>query len=104
MTRRLFVVTAAAGIARGADTSAVPLSIRNLKPMTGGIQPIADSEREARREKARRLMRENRIDTVVCDTGSSMFYFTGRRGTAGPGESLLVLPARGEPAPLRAPY
>lgn len=102
MTRRLFVVTAAASIARGADTSAPPESIRSLKSMTGGIQPIAESEREARREQARRLMRENRIEAVVCEAGSSMFYFTGKRGTAGPEESLLVLPARGEPAVVNA--
>jgi Xaa-Pro dipeptidase len=96
VTRRLFAVTAAAGIAQAADTRAAPESIRSLKPMTGGIQPITESEREARREKARRLMRENHVDAIVCGTGSSMFYFTGMRGSRG--KDLLVLPARGEAA------
>jgi Xaa-Pro dipeptidase len=96
VTRRLFVVTAAAALARADDTRDVPESIRNLKPMTAGIQPIAESEREARREKARRLMRENRIDAIVCGSGSSMYYLTGVRGSRG--TDLLVLPARGEPA------
>ena len=97
MTRRLFVVTAAAASAgRAADTYEVPQSIRNLKPMTGGIQPIAESEREARRERARHLMRDNRIGAVVCGPGSSMHYFAGMRGSGG--RDLLVLPARGEPA------
>ena len=95
MTRRLFAVTAAAGMVRAAGTDEAPESIRRLKPMTGGIQLIAESEREARREKARRLMRENRIDAIVCGRGSSRFYFSGARG--GPGQ-ILVLPARGEAA------
>jgi Xaa-Pro dipeptidase len=97
VTRRVFVVTAAApSIARAADTRAAPPLIRNLKPMTGGIQPITEGEREARREKARRLMRENRLDGVVCGPGSSMFYFTGRRETTAQTAPLVVLPARGE--------
>ncbi len=94
MTRRLFVVTAAAAVARAADTHEAPESIRTLKPMTGGIQPITGNEREARREKARRLMRENLIDAIVCGGGSSMYYFTGTRGTRQ--KDVLVLPARGE--------
>jgi len=97
VTRRLFAVTAAAAIARAAGTRGAPESIRNLKPMTGDIQPIAETEREARREKAHRLMRENRIDAIVCASGSSMFYFTGRREARGPAAPLLIL-ARGEPA------
>src|SRR6516164_216632 len=97
VTRRLFVVTAAAASAgRAADTYEVPQSIRNLKPMTGGIQPITESEREERRERARHLMRDNRIGAVVCGPGSSMHYFAGMRGSGG--RDLLVLPARGEPA------
>ena len=94
MTRRLFVVTAAARMASAADNREVPPSISNLKPMTGGIQPITESEREARREKARRLMRENRLDAVICGPGSSMFYFSGRRRTAGATPDLLVMSAK----------
>jgi Xaa-Pro dipeptidase len=97
VTRRLFVVTAAAAsVGRAADAYEVPESIRNLKPMTGGIQPITESERAARRERARHLMRENRIGAVVCGPGSSMHYFAGMPGSRG--RDLLVLPARGEPA------
>jgi Xaa-Pro dipeptidase len=93
----VFVVTAAAAsIARAADSLEAPPSIRNLKPMTGGIRPITESEREARREKARRLMRENRLDAVICGPGSSMFYFGGRRGTARATPDLLVLSAKSD--------
>lgn len=54
--------------------------------MTDGIQPISKEEHEARVEKARKLMRENRIDAVLMEGGSSAFYFTGRRS---PGAILL---------------
>jgi Xaa-Pro dipeptidase len=47
--------------------------------MTGGIQPIGPEERQTRLEKARQLMRENRIDAVLMQAGSSAFYFTGSR-------------------------
>jgi Xaa-Pro dipeptidase len=48
-----------------------------LKPMTGGVVPITDEERMARIEKARKLMAENKIDAILLEGGTSMFYFTG---------------------------
>jgi hypothetical protein len=42
-----------------AQSPAVPEVIRQLRPMKDGIQPITDQERNARMEKARRLMRDN---------------------------------------------
>ena len=65
--------------------------------MTGGIQPITDDERRARIEKARRLMRENKIGAIVLEGGSSLFYFTGTRWPQATAP-CLVLPAKGEPA------
>ena len=83
MDRRNFVrASAAAGITLGlADhvdahqQEPVPAAIRALKPMTAGVKPITDEERLARMEKARRLMRENRIDAVFLESGTSMRYF-----------------------------
>jgi Xaa-Pro dipeptidase len=100
MNRRVFLVTATAGvagIARG-QSSDVPEAIRKLKPMTDGIQPITAGEREARMEKARRLMSENKLGAVVMEGGSSLFYFTGMRWPASERTFAWVLPARGEPA------
>ncbi len=95
MNRRLFLSTAAAGLrtmARAQQPPAsVPDAIRNLRPMTGGIQPITTEERRARVEKARRLMHENRLDAVLMEGGSSAFYFTGVRS-----DGAVVLPLRGE--------
>ena len=97
MNRRVFLVTAASGAVARAQrqetAGPVPEAIRNLKPMTAGIQPITAEERQGRIEKARRLMRENRISAIVVESGSTLFYYTGTRQVAG----AWILPATGEP-------
>jgi Xaa-Pro dipeptidase len=75
-----------------------PDPIRNLRPMTSGIQPITDDERRGRMEKARRLMRENKIDAIFLEGDSSMFYFTGTRWGRSERTFGMVFPAQGEPA------
>src|ERR1043166_2062932 len=75
-----------------------PDPIRNLRPMTSRIQPITDDERRARMEKARRLMRENKIRAIFLEGDSSMFYFTGTRWGKSERTFGMVLPAEGEPA------
>ena len=96
MKRRAFLGTAVAGLAgvARAQMAAVPDAIRNLRPMTGGVQPITVEERLARIEKARRLMAEQKIGAVLMERGSSVFYFTGTRGAGQ--TAALILPARGE--------
>lgn len=73
-----------------------PEAIRKLKKMTDGIVPISLDERKDRIEKARRLMRENRIAAIYLEPGSSMFYFTGMRWGTSERMFALVIPARGE--------
>jgi len=70
----------------------------SLTPMTDGIVPITDQERTERQEKARKLMVENKIDAIILEGGSSMYYFTGM--TWGGSERIFawVLPAKGEMA------
>src|SRR5882672_6793617 len=99
MNRRAFLAVTGAGVTRmvKAQSSTVPEVIRNLRPMTDGIRPITLEERRARIEKARRLMRENKIGAVVMEGGSSMFYFSGARWNAGENLFAFVLPASGEP-------
>jgi Xaa-Pro dipeptidase len=100
MNRRAFLAVAAAGLTRAANaqSSSAPEVIRNLQPMTEGIQPITIEERRTRIEKARRLMRENKIGAVIMEGGSSMFYFTGTRWNASGNMFGLILPVSGEPA------
>jgi Xaa-Pro dipeptidase len=97
-TRRTFLVTAASGCAlaqrRGAALAEIPEPVKKLKPMLDGVEPITAQERAARVEKARRLMRENKIDAVVIEPGSSLFYFTGVRGA----NASWALPVTGDPA------
>ena len=64
--------------------------------MTDGIQPITDSERRERMDKARRLMVENKIGGIFLEGGSSLFYFTGVRWGRSERTFGAVLPARGD--------
>jgi Xaa-Pro dipeptidase len=57
----------------------IPASIRALKPMAAGITRITPEERQGRIEKARRLMKEQKLDALFLESGSSLFYFTGVR-------------------------
>ena len=74
----------------------LPESIRKLRKMTDGVVPISLDERKARIEKARRLMRANRIDAIYIEPGSSMFYYTGVRWGTSERMFAVVIPARGE--------
>ncbi len=82
----------------GANSAEVPAAIRALKPMTDGIVPITNDERKARIEKARKLMADNRLDAIMLEGGSSMFYFTGVRWGLSERPFVAVIPAKGEPA------
>jgi Xaa-Pro dipeptidase len=103
MDRRKFVkASAAAGVTLGladqvyAQQESVPPAIRALKPMTAGIKPITDEERLARIEKARRLMRENRIDAVFLESGTSMRYFVNVSWGLSERPFGVIIPANGE--------
>jgi Xaa-Pro dipeptidase len=76
--------------------SSVHPAIAALAPMTAGIVPIADGERQARIEKARTLMAAQKVDALVMEGGSSMFYFTGTRWGLSERPFVLVLPQKGE--------
>jgi Xaa-Pro dipeptidase len=90
MDRRIFLATLGGALA----AQSVPEPIRKLSPMTAGVVPITDEERTARQEKARRLMRENALAAIYLESGTSMFYFTGKRS---PGQAW-ILPAKGDAA------
>jgi len=94
--RRRFLATAGAvAIARG-QSQPVPHAIPEVRPKTDGIQPITDSERRERMDKARRLMVEKRIGGIFLEGGSSLFYFTGLRWGRSERTFGAVLPARGD--------
>ncbi len=73
----------------------LPPAIRALTSMKGQATPISVAERRGRLEKARRLMREAKIDALLLTGGTSLEYFTGMKW--GLSERLLaaVIPANG---------
>jgi Xaa-Pro dipeptidase len=71
-------------------------AIKALASITGDVVPISGAERLARIDKARRLMTEHRLDAVVMESGSSMFYFTGVRWGLSERPFVLVIPRAGE--------
>jgi Xaa-Pro dipeptidase len=95
MNRRAFLATAA-GAASFAAAQDTPDTIKKLRPMLDGVQPITDAERRARIDKAQRLMRENKLDAIVLEAGTSMFYFSGTGRNPAERISALVIPAKGE--------
>ncbi|MDH5235827.1 MAG: Xaa-Pro peptidase family protein, partial [Gemmatimonadota bacterium] len=82
---------------QGAQGGGMPPAIRALKPMKDGVVPISVAERQARLEKARRLLRETGADALMLTGGTSMTYFTGI--SWGISERLLAafIPVTGKP-------
>ncbi len=80
----------------GAAAPPVPASIAALTPYPGTATPIAESERLARIEKARRLMTEHGMSAIVLEHGTSMQYFAGVRWGLSERPFLLVIPRQGE--------
>jgi len=70
----------------------LPPSIAALSSMRDRATPITLDERQARLEKARRLMREQRLNGVLLTGGTSLVYYTGIRW--GLSERLLALVPR----------
>lgn len=95
LTNAASVVGATSTETAGADAFQqrdLPDSIRKLRKMTDGITAVSLDERRARIEKARRLMRENNIDAIYIEPGSSMFYYTGMRWSTSERMFAVVIP------------
>ena len=77
------------------ETADLPPAIKALTSMKGEVTPISVDERRARLERARSLMKANKMDALMLTGGTSMEYFTGMRW--GLSERLLaaVIPANG---------
>ena len=80
-----------------AGQAALPASLAALGSMRHLATPIANDERRARLEKARRLMAREKLDAIVLTGGTSLTYFSGARWGTSERLMALVLPARGEP-------
>ena len=91
--------TSTAGIATTRpedDPTELPAPIRALVPLPGQAVAIADGERQARLEQARRLMAEHHLNAVLVEPGSSFSYFLGVTWELSERPFLAVLPKKGE--------
>jgi Xaa-Pro dipeptidase len=71
--------------------------VKDLQPMTIDVVPITTQERQARIEKAQRLLAQQKTEALVLDAGTSMEYFTGISWRPSERPMVVVIPARGEP-------
>ena len=95
MERRDFLTSTAVllgATAIGSRVGALDASDAQPRP----VVKITDAERRARIEKAQRLMRENGLDAILLEGGTSMFYYTGVRWGNSERTFAVVIPARGE--------
>jgi Xaa-Pro dipeptidase len=90
LTRRTLLAAAAAA-------PVVTPAFAQLKSRKSEAKPISAAEREARVERARKLMAAEKLDAVCLAGGTSLNYFTGIRW--GNSERLFacVLPKKGDP-------
>ena len=79
----------------GEESSTTPPSIAALKSMKDQAKPITREEREQRQQRARELMKANRLDAIGMMEGTSLNYFTGIRWWGGERLFAMVLPASG---------
>jgi Xaa-Pro dipeptidase len=99
MKRRDFVrssatLAGAAALAKHSELLHVPEAL--AASIAAPVASITDAERLARIEKARRLMRENGMDAMVLEGGTSMFYYTGVRWGNSERTFAVVIPVKGE--------
>jgi Xaa-Pro aminopeptidase len=73
----------------------LPAAIAALAPMTDGVVPIADAERQARIAKAQKLMTEQKIDAIFMEGTTSCFYYVGMRWGQSERPFGIVVPASG---------
>ena len=71
-------------------------TVDELKSMTSDVVPINLQEREARVEKAQRLLIENEIEALILDCGTSLQYFTGISWWPSERTMVAIIPAKGD--------
>lgn len=85
--------------AQAPSTGAAPddSPIGKLRSRRAEAKAITNEERQARVERARRLMQENKLDAIAVTGGTSLEYFSNVHWGNSERLFIMVLPARGEP-------
>jgi len=80
----------------GASASA-HFDAATIKAIRDRIHPIGPDELKARQEQARRYMKDNAIDAIFVEGGTTLEYYTGLKWWLSERLFAMVLPQRGEP-------
>ena len=104
LSRRNFLSASAAALvaphlpAQSSASPGVPPAIQSLPNLSGQARPFTNQEREARIDRARELMAQNKIDAIVlANSTSSSVYFANLHLYGGERLWALVLPAKSKP-------
>jgi Xaa-Pro dipeptidase len=102
LTRRSLLNASAAVAATklaSAQTPPAPSSapIAALKSRRAEAKPITNEERQARVEKAQRLMQEKKLNAIALAGGTSLVYFSNVNWWNSERLFVMVLPVSGEP-------
>ncbi|HUQ95692.1 MAG TPA: aminopeptidase P family N-terminal domain-containing protein, partial [Bryobacteraceae bacterium] len=89
--------TTVEALAQSSADRALPAPIAALQSMRSQARPITGAERQARIEKARKLMVQNKLDAILLTGGTSMVYFSNIRWGLSERMFAMVLPVKGEP-------
>jgi Xaa-Pro dipeptidase len=104
LSRRRFLqsgsIAAGVGVALPALAHSVaddkPPAIAALHSRLTEATPITIEERAERQERARQLMRDNKVSAIFLGQGTSLAYFTGIHWQGGERLFAMVLPAKGD--------
>ena len=72
-------------------------ALANLKSMKDKAVAITAAERQARQEKARRLMQQHQLDAILLMAGASLRYFSGIDWWESESFMVMALPAKSDP-------
>jgi len=104
VSRRNFLAASAAALvvqqlpALSVPSSQVPAAIQSLPNLSGQARPFTSDERQARIERARELMSQNKIDAIIlANSTSSSVYFANLHLYGGERLWAWVLPAKSKP-------
>ena len=95
--RRILQFTTALAAAKLSPAQTTPNAIAQLKSRRAEAHPIPNEERQARIERAQRLMQENKLNAIAMIGGTSLEYFSSVRWGTSERLFIMILPVRGEP-------
>src|SRR5260370_11625270 len=96
-TRRRILQFSTALAAANLSPAQTPNAIAQLKSRRWAAHPIPNEERQARIERAQRLMQENKLNAIAMIGGTSLEYFSSVRWGTSERLFIMILPGRGEP-------